>query len=174
MDLYKTANEMKINSIKTGLFSRFIVNFLILGLPLTNGYKAILLILADVLDCNIVKVVKYFNNLKPDSSYCKHYLYQIGDKLLDSMSYVLIYKLLDLNPIYLFLIVYRLIGIYLFDRYQDSKYLIMFPDLFKEILAYDYYFGGFDKGIALVVLLKIIFEIFWHTIINKNSYKKKK
>lgn len=161
----------KINSIKIGLFARFFIHYAILYLPISIGYKVILILLSDILDCNVVKLVKYFNNLQPDDSYCKHFLYQISDKLLDSISYLIIYHLLKLPKIYLFLICYRLVGVGLFYITLNSQYLIFFPDLFKELLAYQYLFKNIDSGVFIVVFLKVLFEIFWHNMVNKNIYK---
>ena len=62
-------------------------------------------------------------------------------------------------------------GILLWDiKTKNSEFLIFFPDLFKEILVFEYLFQSINPYIFILVFLKIIFEIIWHTYINKNNY----
>ncbi len=154
--------------IINALIIRFIYTLIIYYLNINNFYKVILILLADYIDCFIINYIGKTN--------CKTFLYQIGDKLLDLFSYYLIYKLLNLDILYLYVIIYRLIGVFLFSISNSRIFLIIFGDYFKEILVYNYLFHQLnfkkiDYGIIIIIIIKTIFEYYWHIIKNPISYK---
>ncbi len=149
--------------LSISFLTRFILITLLYYLNINDLLKVILIILTDNIDCVLFK---YFNNKN-----CKNFSYQISDKILDLYSYFLIYKFLNLNTIYLYIILYRLIGVLLFSLSAQSIYLVVFPDIFKEVLLYNYIFGELNYGIIIVIILKIMFEYYWHSVKNPISYR---
>ena len=80
-----------------------------------------------------------------------------------------------LDKIYLYIILYRLIVVILFSLSAQSIYLIIFGDYYKEILLYNYLFNQLkfklDYGIMIIIILKTLFEYYWHSIKNPISYQ---
>ena len=64
--------------------------------------------------------------------------YQMNDKVCDIISYILVYLMFGLDNHVLFFIIYRTIGVYLFLKTKDRKWLIIFFDFIKEYLLYLY------------------------------------
>lgn len=129
--------------------------------------------MTDIIDGWIAKLIAYINNKYPNSkSPCKEFKYQILDKTIDLLSYCLLYLYLGLNPIYLALIIIRFAGIALFYATLDSSWLIAFPDLFKEVLLYEWFVSKPNYiNLSAITIFKIIFEYIWHNYTNHNNYK---
>jgi hypothetical protein len=100
----------------------------------------------------------------------KTFYYQINDKIVDMLSYLLLYFIIPINPLLQILIIYRLIGIILFGITKQSIYLIIFFDLIKEYLLYFYLFGNNNIYLPILIVGKIIIEYILHTKINKLNY----
>ena len=94
------------------------------------------------------------------------FYYIIVDKLCDIISYVLFLNLLDLNvdkKFYNYIILYRLIGVFLLMITQNYKLLIIIPDLFKEVIGYQLFIKNISKNISnkeylFIIIIKVIFE----------------
>jgi hypothetical protein len=87
--------------------------------------------------------------------------YQLRDKIIDSLSYLLAWYVFNLDPIFLYVVLYRLIGVYGYYQTNNKKMFVFFPDVFKEFL----FLSGFklDNTIyGCVVILKMVFEYFLH------------
>ncbi len=128
--------------------------------------EVILLLLFDMIDCGLVLRILYGKEYL-----CKTYYYQLGDKLLDLFTYYLIYKILDLDYIYLYIILYRLLGIIFYTLSNNKIYFIIFADFFKEVLLYNFIFNKLNYNVIIIIILKIIFEYYWHFIKYQNNYK---
>jgi hypothetical protein len=166
----------KYNILGISFIVRLLVMLVIYYLPIENTIKIILLFCADFLDCWTTKLIGQFKYNIPffDNHWCKEFSYQMTDKLLDIFSYMLVIHLLPDSSLLLGLIIYRLLGIGLFYKTRDSGWLILFPDLFKEVVIYNLLFGSMTANIFLLIIVgKIVFEIIWHRHVNKNHYKRR-
>lgn len=133
--------------------------------------KIVLIILADLIDCDIGRLV--YNNWID----CNSITYQKTDKVADTICYMLllVYLLnngrMSINYSYLIILlfIYRTIGVYMFLISEDRSYLFYFPNFFLEItlgLALTDYFKYLKpfKGFALagIVLFKVAQEYYMH------------
>jgi hypothetical protein len=98
----------------------------------------------------------------------------MNDKVCDLTSYILAYLMFDLDKYVLFFIIYRAIGVCLFLKTKDNRWLIIFFDFIKEYLLYLYITNSKKNNKLLITLIvsKIIFEYVFHGIGNKimNKY----
>ena len=158
--------------IKSGFIIRLLAIAVILALPIDNKIKTIAIFATDLLDCRTAKELGYFNGVKNPLKMCKSYMYQSIDKAVDLLTYGIIYVYLGLSHLYLYLILIRLVGISLFFLTLNSRWLILFPDLFKEVLLFDWYVAKINTtNFSIIFLFKMIFEYVWHTYHNHNNYK---
>ncbi len=166
--------ENSIKSIQIGVITRLLLMSIILALPIDYRLKTILVFSTDLIDCWATKLVAYFNkDIKDPWKLCKSYKYQSIDKAVDLFTYFIMYVYLGLSPIYLYLIIIRLIGITLFYKTLNSQWLIIFPDVFKELLLYDWFISKLNvTNFNVIFISKIIFEYVWHNYMNTNNYKK--
>lgn len=138
------------------LFRKKLNRYLFLILP-------IILTLLDWLDGT-------FKNLYNDTNEnCGNSLYyQTYDKICDSASYVWTYVLilyfLKEDPLLLFFIVYRIIGVSLFLFTKNRTWYVVFFDFVKEYILYRFVFGKNLNYIPLFILFKIGFECHMHVI----------
>jgi hypothetical protein len=105
----------------------------------------------------------------------KSFYYQLSDKICDAVSYVLVYLVLrsifKVDNLLGVLIIYRIIGVFLFRLTKDSAWLILFFDFVKEYLLYLFIFGKNYAYILIFMVCKIGFEYYWHKVINNTDYK---
>jgi hypothetical protein len=158
--------------ITNGLIIRFISTMVILILPIDYRIKTIAIFATDFLDCIFSKINAFYNQEQNYNKICKSFNYQIVDKVADLITYLIIYVYLGLNPFYLFLIILRLIGIILFYSTSNSKWLIICPDVFKEMLLYKWFIEKINYvNFTFIFSSKMLFEYIWHTYQNPNNYK---
>lgn len=100
----------------------------------------------------------------------KTFYYQYLDKICDSISYLLLFLFFKLDNLLLYFVLYRIIGVVLFYLTKNSKWLIFFFDFAKEFLLYLFIFGHNYAYLPFCVICKIVFEYYFHTIINKSHY----
>lgn len=145
---------------------RISVIFIIALLPINIKLKCVLIIFTDLLDCLPSKILHYIRkkDFKQSMSICQSYNYQVIDKIIDLFSYYIIFMLLDLpmTSFYFILISLRAIGIILFTKTGQSKYLVMFPDLFREVLIVSWTLGTSNPIIIATIIIKIIVEYLLH------------
>lgn len=136
-----------------------------------NKFLYLLLpILLSILD-GIDNIFICFYNKDGKKTRCnKTYYYQYLDKISDIITYLIIFLLFGIDNIFIYIIFYRLLGIILFSFSKNSKWLILFFDFAKEYLLYLYVFGYNYIYLPFFIILKIIFEYFFHTIINSSNY----
>ena len=149
--------------------------------PINTKLKCLLIFFTDWLDCLPSKLTQYIRTKKFSESagICRSYNYQIIDKIIDLFSYYVVFMLLDLplSSLYFILISIRAIGIALFTKTGHSKYLVMFPDLFRELLIVSWTLGTSNPIIIATICIKIIFEYLLHMgplTRNKKEYPLKK
>ena len=88
--------------------------------------------------------------------------YNIVDKCVDTLSYILAYFVFNLNNIFLCFLLYRMIGIGLYIYTQNSRWLILFFDFMKEYLIYFFFLNKNLSYIWIFIIIKIIGEIVYH------------
>jgi hypothetical protein len=123
----------------------------------------ILLIILDGIDAIFTFLYK-INNCR------KTFYYQYLDKICDSVSYLLLFLFFKLDNILLYLVLYRTIGVILFSLTKNSIYLMVFFDFVKEYLLYSFVFKNNYTYIPIIVICKIAYEIYFHSVINKLQY----
>lgn len=84
--------------------------------------------------------------------------YQVREKLGDVVSYLLIYSIVPVDRDVIAYILFRLIGVLLFGMTRNDRWLIVFPDMFKEYLLYHLIFRGEMSGFSLLIPVKMVFE----------------
>lgn len=88
--------------------------------------------------------------------------YNIVDKCVDTLSYILVYFVFNLNNIFLCFLFYRMVGIGLYIYTQNSRWLILFFDFMKEYLIYFFFLNKNLSYIWIFIIIKIIGEIVHH------------
>ena len=95
--------------------------------------------------------------------------YQVNDKIIDILSYVLcytyFYKELK-DPLLELFIIHRMIGVILFITTHKKYFLVICFDFVKEYMLYKYFFAAKYSYLPFFVILKIIFECVLHLFIN--------
>lgn len=169
--------ESDITYIQIGFVTRLLLTAVILALPINNYHlKIILVFFTDFFDCWSTRLIKHFNkyvDIEETWKLCKSYKYQSIDKAIDLFTYFILYIYLGLSPIYLYIIIIRLVGIIMFYKTINSRWLVIFPDVFKEMLLYDWFVAKLNiTNFSIIYISKTIFEYIWHNYINHNSYEK--
>ena len=175
--------------LKYGFEFRLLLTFLsfyilLLFINKKDVRKYILLIIPIILICldgldklppekwnwNIIKTFLYYKDCG------KTFYYHKNDKTVDFISYVVTYLFLTLffenDFLLLFFVLYRSVGVFMFSITMDSSWLILFFDFIKEYLLYLFLFGKNFNYLPPFIMLKIMFEIFLHTLVNPNHYIK--
>ena len=88
--------------------------------------------------------------------------YNILDKCVDTLSYILAYFVFNLNNIFLYFLLYRMIGIGLYIYTQNTRWLILFFDFMKEYLIYFFLVKNNLSYIWIFIIIKIICEMVYH------------
>jgi hypothetical protein len=138
--------------------------------PKGNILYLILPVLLTGLD-EVDNIWTIFYKYKDRLNGCTHLFdYQYKDKIIDSLSYLYLYAYFNLGLLFLIFTVYRIIGVILFTLTKNSLWLVLFFDFSKEILLYQYFFGNNYTYLIPCVLLKIVFEYYFHTIHLDQNY----
>jgi hypothetical protein len=168
-----------------------VITFIILfsltkgGNKFCNKYFLIILALVLVfLDCSDLSTYLYYYYYKPNSkeSRCIYELspenkkvnnvngkkdrdqqyYNIIDKCVDTLTYIVAYFVFNLNSIFLYFLLYRIVGIILYAFTFNSRWLIVFFDFMKEYLIYFFLVKNDLSYIWIFIILKINFELYLH------------
>jgi hypothetical protein len=100
----------------------------------------------------------------------KTFWYQITDKINDSLTYLAAWYYFNLDNLFLFFALFRIVGVVFFALTRNATYLISMFDFNKEYLVYLFLFGSNMNYLWLFIILKIGFEYYHHTIVNKRYY----
>ena len=104
----------------------------------------------------------------------KTFYYQHYDKICDSLAYVwtflFLFFFLKYDPFLLFFVLYRIVGVFVFNYTKNSQWLVLFFDFVKEYLLYLFVFGKNFKYLPFFITLKMMYEYFFHSIINPSHY----
>lgn len=158
-----------IYRLRIGMLVRFFVTIFLIIYVKKYYYESeyILLILVGKLlitdGLDSIFTLFYKGNLKGCWNPCTglHY-YQSMDKILDLVSYILIYFLLDCNPIIGFFILWRFFGVILFNITKNRIWLVIFFDFIKEYLLYRHFVGKKNTYLPFLIIGKIGFEYYFH------------
>lgn len=129
------------------------------------------LVLLDLID-NIPSFLHWWNQ-GYNKDKCTHlFAYQSTDKVIDLLSYLLaIYWFgLHSDPLFLVFCGLRACGVLGFLLTSKSYPLMIFPDLIKEYMIYRYFIPQGGAWLPAVIIAKICFEIYFHTVRNSSSY----
>jgi hypothetical protein len=96
----------------------------------------------------------------------KTFNYQIKDKIVDVISYLMLINFYEFDEYLKYFVMYRLIGVIMYTITRNSDWLIIFFDFVKEYMIYRYIFGGKNYYLPILMIGKILFEIFYHKNIN--------
>lgn len=174
-----------LNNKKVKLFIsqciRIIATIIILyTLNIPIFMKILLIMVTDFIDCDIPRFLFGSENW----IVCNESVYQISDKITDTICYtLLLFYILNngglstnYNYLLILLFIYRLIGIYLFLIKNNRKYLFYFPNFFLEIclgvMVINHFpiLNKFKVNIFLfIIIYKIILEYYLHIYKNKNT-----
>ena len=177
--------------INKGMIFRIIITIIVLfGLQLIlksgNKFfnKYLLLILPALLlllDYSDNLQVNYYEYYKPFTreSKCKQKIdikfrknnpksntllyYNSVDKSVDTLSYIVAYFMFNLDNVFSYFLIYRIIGVLLYMLTLNSKWFILFFDFMKEYLIYYYFFNNNYKYLWIFIILKIYIEIYIHS-----------
>ena len=98
--------------------------------------------------------------------------YQQTDKISDALTYLMLFSLFPNDPVLHFFVVYRAIGVFLYAWTKKRWPVIVFFDFVKEYILYKQLFSHSEHANAIFgvsIVLKILFEIYFHTIHNKHE-----
>lgn len=155
-----------VELINKGMISRIIITIIVfigLQLILKSGNKffnkyfflilPIVLTFLDVSDFLYMDSYVYYSNLL---------YYNSIDKCIDTLSYIVAYFMFNLDNVFSYFLIYRIIGVLLYMLTLNSKWFIIFFDFMKEYLIYYYFFNNNYKYLWIFILLKIYHEIYLH------------
>jgi len=177
--LYNKYNIMNIqscyNSIDRGANVRIyatLVSFIVLAnymsYPVVNKYsKLIIVILLFVLDLVDGIHVIYNDTLLQSMECFTINKYHKKDKIIDTLSYLYVYLLFDLDNIALYFILFRLLGVIIYNFTNNKIYIIIFFDFIKEYILYRFIFGDNNKYLYWCIFAKILYEISHHFLYDK-------
>jgi hypothetical protein len=158
-----------ITYVNYGMVTRIILT--IVSFTMLYNYKHILGKNIYLILPILLLVLDKFDNV----SICTDtFYYQINDKIVDLLSYLLVLTIIPLHTtngiIIAILIIYRLIGVLLFGITKVSISIIIFFDFVKEYLLYFYLFRDNFTYLTVFVIAKFLMEYIQHYIINKTYY----
>jgi hypothetical protein len=106
------------------------------------------------------------NLLMKNKNCTKTYDYQKKDKIVDILSYLILLNFYESDKYLNFFVFYRLIGVILYILTNNSNWLIIFADIVKEYMLYKYIFGENNNYLSILILGKVLFEIYFNKIKN--------
>lgn len=179
-------NKCKIY-INVGMFIRtiltlcifYVLSFYRNNFIITHQYLLLPLILfiLDLIDNVPAKIHNILHNiengefiLKNINNCFKTFHYQLLDKICDSFSYLLLFFFFKIDANILYFTIYRIIGVLLFGLSKRTFWLIIFFDFVKEYMIYLYFFMNANNYLQFFIVCKIIFEYYFHTVVNKSKY----
>lgn len=139
--------------------------------------KILLIMVFDKLDCSHMSYPFTGPLFSNNVEICKTMEYQKSDKITDSICYIILWIYLlnhgglaiHYNYLISYLLVYRLLGTYLFLTNNDRNFLFYFPNFFLEIslglMVMNQFpiLQNFERIIILTIIIsKIIVEYYLH------------
>jgi hypothetical protein len=109
-----------------------------------------------------------------DSAYTQNYgtfAYKMRDKIADSFSYLFVCALFPVDVEFVWAVMYRMLGVLIFGVTRNVNWLIVAPDLAKEMLLYRSVYPDLS-AFPVVILGKIVYEVYHHKIRDPMESKK--
>lgn len=148
-----------------------IAALIILALPIPLTFRLLLLYTTDSFDCRVVNIFKVAS--------CKTFFYQMNDKIIDTLTYVVVMAYFFINfksnPLIYVLfgfLLSRIVGVVKFYQTKgDNAMMVAYPDVFREFsvylaLIYDGFIPDklrYDVVILIILILaKVQFEKYFH------------
>jgi|LauGreDrversion4_2_1035121.scaffolds.fasta_scaffold1149345_2 hypothetical protein len=116
-----------------------------------------LIILLDSIDSHVIP-------LETNVDLTLTFSYKIHDKIADALTYLFVYYIFPVEKEFLYLVIYRLIGVILFGQTRDVRWLMVCPDLMKEYMLYHWVYRGDMSGFPVIIPVKLVYEIWMHTV----------
>jgi len=144
-----------------------VLSLFVLIFPIPLTYRLLIIYLLDGIDCS-----RFWHPVP-----CNSFKYQWNDKLIDTLSYIVINAFLiwkypsPLNFMLLGMLLFRIKGIVQWYQTGNSEYLIWHPDIFREFsLVVSAVNDGMIKlsptmtvsSVFIISILKWMFEIKMH------------
>jgi hypothetical protein len=169
-----TLDDRSARYIKIGFITRLLFTGIIFFMPIDYRVKILLIFSMDFIDSWTTKLVAYyFNDVDDPLGLCHTFRYQSYDKWIDVITYFIVAVYFNLSPIYYGLVAIRLVGVLLFYKTLNSRWLIVFPDAFKEMLLYNWFVSDINLyNFNAIYFFKVGFEAYWHTYHNNTHYTK--
>jgi len=101
----------------------------------------------------------------------KTYYYKITDKIIDAISYSLLFVFFKLDMVLLFFVLYRIIGVIIFAVTRQKMSIVIFFDFVKEYLLYLFIFGKNYSYLPFFICCKILFEYVSHIVESNIPYE---
>jgi hypothetical protein len=138
---------------QTGFLTRAIITLFLLKTQLVSFrlYLPFLLTYLDGIDSNSPGIDTH------------SFEYKLYDKLGDLVSYLFVSQLFPVEKEFLYLLVFRTIGVLLFGMTRRLEWLVVFPDLMKEYLLYTYLYSD-TSAFPVLIPVKMVYE-HWHHFI---------
>ena len=154
--------DKSISIISKGFLIRLIVMITIYYLDVIYPkIRVSILFLLDALDCGYTQMINYTEMGAFGVSYCNEKHYIIGDEILDMVSYVMAYKLLGLNKLYIIVAGLRVVATIAYLLTNNKMWFLLGPDVFKELVMYSWFYPLNSTNIAVIVAIKMIAEYYW-------------
>lgn len=159
-----------INRLRIGMYTRLILSIILIYIIkkyYSNSKYILILLICKILFTDMIDSIFtlfYKGGINTCWNPCTglHY-YQSLDKILDLISYILIYLMLDCDPFLGLLILWRSVGVILFSTTKIRSWLVPFFDFIKEYFLYIYIFGKKNTiYMPIFIIGKIGFEYYMH------------
>ena len=164
---------IKYRLLGLGFIIRILLSLIVVFLSINVKLKVVLLLLFDAIDCATSKILSWLLSEDDYIVYCKEYSYQATDKIIDLWSYYLIFILLKLESPFFIPLFIRTVGVLFMTIKKESKYLVYFPDIFRELVLFHMFIPLNLIAVISIIILKTSFEYYWHNYVNKSRYIKK-
>lgn len=98
--------------------------------------------------------------------------YQQADKVSDALTYLMLIYLIPNEPVLHFFVLYRVFGVLVYFWTQQIWPVIVFFDFVKEYILFKALFAKSEHANTIFVVsivLKILFEVYFHTVHNRHA-----
>ncbi len=102
--------------------------------------------------------------------------YQQADKISDALTYLMLIYLVPNEPVLHFFVLYRVFGVLMYFWTQQIWPVIVFFDFVKEYILFNALFAKSEHAntiFGVSIVLKILFEVYFHTVHNRHAQLQK-
>lgn len=145
-----------------GFLIRLIVIFVIYFLDnIDPKIKVSILFLLDAVDCGYTQLLAGLETGDYHLKLCQDNRYLLGDEILDYITYIMAYRLLNLDNWYMVLLGARIVATGIFALTGNKYWLLAVPDAFKELVFYSWIQPLNPTNIIVICLIKIAIEYYY-------------